>query len=68
MDYRLILPLLLTTQLVDASFSRGFQNFLKLYYGSSTARNLTRADFGEGGSFGGGPSSVYFGLRFVSFT
>lgn len=39
---------------LDATFSDGFRQFLSNTYGSEIASNLTRLDFLERGSFGGG--------------
>ncbi|KAI6183794.1 LIPaSe related [Aphelenchoides bicaudatus] len=55
--------LLLLSQLTDATFSKGFQNFLTYYYGQAVAQNLTRLDLGADGSFGGGSSSLYLSLK-----
>lgn len=41
----------------DASFSYGFRKFLFNMYGLDVQLNLTRLDFKERGSFGGGSRS-----------
>lgn len=51
----LSLILLISTQnQLDATFSDGFRKFLWDTYGPEIASNLTRLDFLERGSFGGG--------------
>jgi hypothetical protein len=39
---------------IDASFSFGFRKFLWTVYGPDVQQNLTRLDFLDRGSFGGG--------------
>jgi hypothetical protein len=41
----------------DASFSFGFRKFLWSMYGPDVQLNLTRLDFADRGSFGGGARS-----------